>query len=403
MPTLSRITESLYQATLDVGGSGSGKSLGKIHDIMAIAKERRAALVVKDKHGSLARLIGKHLVHEGLTSRMLYDRTAKFDRILAAEFMQQSTNPNPFERESENHMRVIGFLHVIWRASQRDGEENFFTMPMLSMYLELAARIILFQPQPEPLWKFPYLFRLKSKICKDLAATTTTDEEAKEEWEKLSRLEKSNNSDTLLESKIGAARRVTRTVFALPAFRERCDGNMNIRKALEQKKIILIDGSDTPTEVFTAISGLWNLGIYTAQQQYFSETDKPLECVVVMEEAAAINEIGPTTEENVLREGRKFGFYPHILTQDLTFRNPRTAGIVLGNTRVHTWYNPAIPNLPLSLGRTSPSHNSIRTRFSAKRAGRTSDPRSCRHEAGAEGTYPDGEGQRRQGPQGEDH
>jgi hypothetical protein len=340
--------EDLLKSTLTLGGSGSGKSLGTLVKLLQIAAMRLCAICVMDKHGLLTKVLALHLASQGLTRRLLYDEFSNFNRVLAVRWLEQSTHQNAGKKQSENHARITGFMELLWRASQRQGEEgSIFEKPMGSMFTELGIKLWLFQVPVKPMSWFPYAFRLKHPRCRQMV-DQCTDEEVREEWRTLLNLA-ARNADTLLESKIGFSRRLSRQVFGLPAFRERCDGDLAIYQLLQEKRIILLDGSNdgsVPDEVSTAIFGSWNLGIIQAQQKHFSATGQPLLCVVVWEEAPASRIVGPV-EIDISREGRKYGFIQYVLGQEKDSWDLNTWSAMKTNTQVHEWYNPGEPDLAM--------------------------------------------------------
>lgn len=331
---------------LIIGGSGSGKSEGTLWDLVQIAELRTHAIVLMDPHGELARKFALHLKNRGMHKRLIYDQFSNYDRVLGGLSIFQSNDPNKLRRESENNRRIMAFINILWRAAQRD-DGDIINAPMTLMYTELATRIILFQKTRVPLKLYPYLFRLKHPICEYLVQHCT-DEEAVEEWNDLMMLARRNSSN-LIEQKIGGAKRLARTVFNFPAFRERCDGNFNISTALENKQIIvydaLDDGSVAP-EVKTGIFGCVNLQIIEALQAHFARTGNPLPTLVVWEEAPAANQIGPY-EINMLREGRKYGFSGWVIGQDLGFLDKDIKATVKSCTPEHVWFNPMDADLAM--------------------------------------------------------
>lgn len=343
--------EPMITSRLVVGGSGSGKSTAVIKDIMEVVENTRDphAIVLMDGHGSTAKALMLQLINRGHAHRVLYDKLSEFDRILAGFNLEQSTDPNPFRRESENTKRIMALMNLIWRASQR--AEDIFTMPALSEQVDLALRLMMFQQTPVPLSYLPFALRFTHPLCQQLVANCT-DEEVVERWVELQRLAK-RNSDNLLEQKSGPLKRLIRTTFGLPQFRERCDGHFNIGQALLDKKIIILDGSDDGTvsrQAVTAVFGAMNLQISQFLSKNFTQTGKPCPVLVVLEEVAAYNLIGPFVEIPMLLEDRKKGYAGWLLSQHCRFLDPEVIQAVLSCTPRHDWFNPMDATLAKEAG-----------------------------------------------------
>jgi hypothetical protein len=272
-----------------------------------------------------------------MQGRVLYDKLSDFDRVLAGFKLEQSTEPNPLKRESENNKFEMAMMDLMWRASEREGEIH--TMPALSQGGSFLVRLMMFQPKPVPFGWIMYCFRFDHPAFRQLV-NNCTNAETKEFWQDIIRLHKSH-SDNHLESRVGSVMRLVRQTFALPAFRERCSGDFDLDKALTDKQIIIIDGSDDGTvskKSVTAVYGAMNLQIDQVQRKHFTRTGKVRPVLVVWEEAAACNIIG-SNEINMLRELRKTGFAGWVISQDLAFIDPTIKQTIKSCTAEHVWYN----------------------------------------------------------------
>ena len=340
----------LPPSTLRIGGSGAGKTTSTIPELVRLVEERDCAMIVQDKHGMLTRLLMLHLIKRGRTSRVLYDQLSNYDRILAPRFLVPSYAENPLRRQAEVHANLMSFLDILWTASGRD-DQDWELMPSLSMYLYLGAKLFVCQPEPLDAQYFPFVFRPDHPVF-HYFLNNTFDEEAREAFTKIARLAK-NNNENLLDQTIGAARRLTRQDYSETAFAVRMAGTVDIEKVLLEKKIILLDGSDdgsVPDKSVKSIYRMWNEAAFRAQRRYYTRTGEPLNCVYVWEEAAATGNVGPT-EIAMLREGRKFGAAPYILSQDLEFIDPTVMKAVMGSTTRHIWDNPGDPDVAMIAAR----------------------------------------------------
>ena len=336
--------------TATIGASGSGKSLGTLPDLIEIVESGKAAMILMDSQGMLSKHLMLHLEKRGRLARVLYDQLGSYERLLAPRFLIPSHADNPLRRDAENHAGMLGFLDVLWTASGRD-DKDWETMPMLSMYLELGLRLFIHQPTPLIPQLFPFVFRLNHPVFHYLL-NNTFDEEAREEFADLWRIAKRGN-DNLLEQRLGAARRLTRQVFSVPAFSSRMACALNVGKTLREKKIIMIDGADdgaVPAKAVTAIFRMWNYAAYIEQIRHYTLFCEPLPVVYVWEECADANIIA-RAEKSMLRGGRKVGASIRILTQDLAFLDPETRSVVLENTPCHEWYNPGDYELAMDAAR----------------------------------------------------
>ena len=327
---------SLLLSRLIVGGSGSGKSIGTINELVQLAIEGHCSIVLMDSHGLTARLFFIHLIDLGLTHRVLYDRFSSFLRVLPGISVTQSNDPDPKKRRSINRARVIALVNILWRATQR--EEDVWTLPVLSKYLKWSIQLILFQPVATPLSRLPFAFYPNHSEFHRLVKACT-DIPTKLEGEYLATLHKSRNF-TLLDGKITPAQRVVETSFDFEAFKERL-GDLDIDTIIKSKQIIILDGSDdgsVPKPLATAIFGCWNLRIFSYLQQHFAQTNEPLPVVIVWEEAPATRIIG-SYEVDMLREGRKTGLSCWVVGQDLAWLEPKIKAAVKSCTPEHVWYN----------------------------------------------------------------
>lgn len=328
---------------LIIGGSGTGKSVGKNRDLLAAAIAKSAGIFVMDGHGLLGQDLALQLINKGLQRRLVYDRLSKFNKVLAGMSLRPSSAINMLEYEAENQQRVAAFMALLWRASQRT--EDIFAMPMMSMYVEYGIRLIMFQKTPVPFSALVFAYRLNHPICEHLI-DNCTDEEVVEEWRELQRLQR-KQSDNILESKLGPAKRLVRSVFGQPAFRERCDGHADIGQLCLDKQIVIVDGLNAPKEAVTAVVGGLSLQIFQFLQENFARTGKPCPVILVWEEAAAFNLIGDY-ELDMLREGRKYGLAAIVMSQDENWADPRMSRTIKSCAQIHKYYNPRDPEIALS-------------------------------------------------------
>ncbi|HEV7282279.1 MAG TPA: hypothetical protein VGN57_18905 [Pirellulaceae bacterium] len=335
---------------LIIGSSGSGKSLGSLSDMTAVAEARDSAMIVMDPHGLLAENFALQLVSRGMQNRLLYDRLSSFDRILAGFKLTQSVEEHFLKRESENTKRIMSLIDLMWRASRREGDPH--SMPTMSEGADIVIRLMLFQREPMPLSLLPYAMRFSHPICQRLIEGCT-DEEVRERMSDLRRL-KAKNADKQLEDAIGPIKRLVRQTFGLPAFRERCDGSFDLEQALVNRQIIIVDGSDDGTvskQSVTAVYGALNLQIDQVLRRRFTRTGKPTPVVVVWEEAGATDIIGPN-EVDMLRELRKTGFAGWIINQDSNFGPPEQWETIKSCTPEKVWYNPGDDELGTDAGKS---------------------------------------------------
>lgn len=328
----------MVNSRLILGGSGSGKSEGTLHELVKIAKSRQWAIVLMDPHGLLAQKFIIQLIAHGLQKRVLYDKLCDFDRILAGVKLEASTDPNPLKRESENQKRINGLIDLMWRASRREGDIH--AMPTMSQGADHAIRLLMFQAKPVPLSYLPFAFRFKHPLCQYLI-DNCTDSEVQEEWKDLKRLADAK-SDRLIEDRIGPIKRLSRQTLSMPAFRERCDGHFDLGQALIDKQIIILDGSDDGTvskQSVTAVYGAFNLQIDQFLRRHFAKTGKTVPTLIVWEEAGATDIIG-LNEIDMLRELRKCGGRMWCINQDKAFVQPEYWETVKTCTPEHVYYNP---------------------------------------------------------------
>lgn len=342
---MKAIVTTELKSVLTVGATGSGKSLGALARLVRLAIEGLCAIVLMDRHGTLAKLFALHLISMGMARRMLYDQLSNFNRILAVNVVEASLNPSPFKRVAENQRRIAGFRETLFSASQRSDEQNVHTMPTLEKYADVLCRLLMFRDVPLRPEEFEFVFRFKHPKCVDIALGCSNDE-ARYEWLELIHLAKSNSLN-LLENRIGSTARLFRQVIVYPAFLYRCCGAFDLGRALLEKRIIIIDASDdgsVPLEVATAWFRALDVRMFHFLQSNLAITGEPCPVFCVWEESGAIQQLGPT-ERNMLREGRKFGFAANVIIQDWGGIPLETKKAVKPNTVIHEWYNPGEPEL----------------------------------------------------------
>jgi len=334
--------DDVLTSCLTVGRPGSGKSWGTAAKLLWAAVNREAAIVVMDRHGKTTRDLLLLLREHGVKSRVLYDQFSNYERVLGGLSLKPSAATG-YRKEAENDLRIKAAMDALWRSAGRKDADSIHSLPMISMYVDLGIRLLMFRDKPLPLSRLPVVYQLASPECRQIVATCA-DPVARAEWQNL--LDLSKRVPKLVDDKISGALRLARQSFT-PALLVRCEGEFDREKALEAKSIILLDGSNDGSvskESAVGIYGMWNIDLFQTLQQHHARTDRPLPTIVVWEEAAATDHIGPF-EIDMMREGRKFGLYGWVVTQDLGFATPEVKQAVKSCTVRHEWYNPGDADL----------------------------------------------------------
>lgn len=340
----------MVRSRLIVGSVGTGKSEFIRSEFLRYAEARETACLLFEPHGQTAQKIMLDLDSRGRTSggRVLYDRLGRFDRVLAAIQPKQSTSANPWVRQQENMSQILGYANLFYSAGQREETGSLMSHPMTITWLVNALALILYQPQQTSLLALNACFSPGTEEF-DRLVDSCTDNETKYQWTRIGLLYKARSFRDL-ESQLGGAQRLIQTVLKLPEFAARLSGSFDLRRALENKAVIILDGSEAIPESRTALIRGWNLQVFGVLREHFAETGKPLPTLICIDEAPASNAIGPA-EVDFLREMRKAGGSLWIAGQDLSFIDEQIKKAVKGSCPEHVWFRPVDDELALEAAR----------------------------------------------------
>jgi hypothetical protein len=276
-----------------------------------------------------------HLSELGQLHRVLYDKLGSFDRVLGFNQFEASSSRG-LSRKKANNRLINGMLRVIWGASQRDDDGALLTHPMTYRYVKFALSLILHQKEPVGLSFLPYCFMPETEQFKFLL-NNCTDEQTYRVWKHIEKLEK---NPTQKEAQLGGGQRLVETVLDMPEVLARLDGNVDVGALMREGAIVILDGSDAEMDARTAIFRTWQAWVRDELDDNFAETQKPLPCLIIADEAPASRAIG-LPELNFMREARKKGGAMWVAGQDLDYLNPQFMRSLKAITPEHVWYRAA--------------------------------------------------------------
>lgn len=341
--------EEVLVSTATDGGPGSGKTESSATKYVGAAADGICPISISDRHSHLISIVIKNAPRHAYKRRLALDQLSRFEKVLPLISFEKSVDPCPLRRAAADRVSIMAGMDLLWSAGGRGSgldEKDIHAMPALSQAAYHAFACLLLREEPVSLAELDNLLMFGSKRCIELA-TTTTDTKAWFFWHEVIRLHR-QGKDRLLEEIVGPLLRLWRQA-AHPQLLVRC-GTRNIwGDLIEDKKIVLIDGSDDGTvhpRAATAVFRGARLSLFQFLQRRYAKTGK--ECVVldVLEEAAESDQIGPY-EIDFFRGGRKFGWRPHVLTQDWKSFTDEARAVVLGCSKRHEHYNPLNQELAL--------------------------------------------------------
>jgi hypothetical protein len=288
-----------------IGNRGSGKSVGLMVDLLCLAVLRRAAVLVLDRPGSLARQMVGHLCAHGIEHRLIYEKAARTDRVLRWRFIKNSRKAG-YAGKIENELEDERFVQpFIAKRGRRTLEPN----PYTKIYAEAGAAVFRSRGAPE-LRKLrdPFLF---PAIEFHDAVTEAT--EGKDVFEQLA--QRSGRSLLQFVKEAGAAMRLFDIVKSPVLYLRHGDG-IDWRDLLLKKYQIYFDLSNVTAEAARALSIFASHAAINACREYYDETGNPLPLVVVLEEAGVMDLVTPFILDS-MRELRKAGVSVWIVSQTI--------------------------------------------------------------------------------------
>lgn len=164
------------------GPTGTGKTVYAIQEMLKVifdghwvcfaAPHRKAGL---DLISELYKRYGKAIL-----SRLKVIDVEKNDKTIMQRLILSSTNPNVFDRMTENEMYASAFMDTV--ARRRKDITDLAEKPTFEKYTRLTARLAQSQDQWFPEWWLPYAFIPKHQIHTYLVSHCT-DPETKREFE----------------------------------------------------------------------------------------------------------------------------------------------------------------------------------------------------------------------------
>lgn len=302
---------------LKVGGTGTGKTLSGVFDVMTSPDE---AAVVLDPH--------KQSLAEGVVTyaggNLLFDRLSDIRATLGYELLAPSGHPDLLQRQLENQRRAEAFVAVLLRRRNADSAAatpllEEWVLAAIALYLAQAAR------KPLPLLPFAFLpgtdeFRWLLRDCADSATR-----------HKFAQLEKL--SPRALRAEVGSAARLVDSVFRSPAFAARARGGFDLGAFLQARGTLVVErGEDVGDDTMRAVMG----AIVLLVVDHAKRRPRPHPPIrVYIDEATNARLVGGP-ELRGLAETRKNGLFWTLLVQNLDF--PDGPDAVLQNCHRHEWF-----------------------------------------------------------------
>lgn len=270
----------------------------------------------------------------GFSHRVIYAPLSSPFTVLAGINAKQPTGVNDYDRQVKLETTISQLLSILWSASSRD-EQNPATMAKLMVWLPLALKVILCRKQPVSMMALKWVFRIGSGECRQLIETCT-DREVKWKWQYLFDLRERNNTRQLGED-IGSSERFL-TIVVSTLFGAHC-GDKDIGDLAGKGYVLLFDGAGVPVNLVTPTFRGLNLSLFQSQFDYYTRTGKQRNVIHILEELPATGLWDPALE-NMFLEGKKTGWKPWAIQQELGYLMPQQTQVLMGCTDIHEYFNP---------------------------------------------------------------
>jgi hypothetical protein len=329
---------------LYAGRTGSGKTQGLIKSLKSCLDalkslqrknpELKLSTVILDPQSgeqSLAKSILPVLIGLGLWERVIYESLAATEFVLASQMLSPSDHPYPHQREKENEDRIHAFVSLLCRRKDVNGTH---TLPLIEEWLTAALRMWLYQPSPLPLRWLPFCFLPASNEFLKMFTEHRTDSNQsylnRLKW--IEELVLYRRAPRNFHDHVAPAKRLIDAVFSV-AFLLRCDGTWNLERALEEGKIIIIEGDPDNEDVTRTILGAVSLRTI---QNAKDHTSPPVQ--VFFEEANNFGGIFGNAESAALSTKRQCNWRAIVSVQHFNFPSEEITASVMNNCAEQNYF-----------------------------------------------------------------
>jgi hypothetical protein len=297
-------------------------------EIITAAMCAAISIVVIDPHEhSLAWNSFLQLVARGFGRRVLFDRLSNLSRVLGYRFLRPSNARNPFRQKSENEQTTREFCDVLMR---RRDMSSLAGHPQTEEFITDALDLILQQRTEVSAAKIEFALQPDHKEFKRLVANCTNDE-LRTKFEAIA-------EGRIKPGMYASAARLIRGACRSPAFTLRCEPTFDLYDFLDNRGILLVEGSSQGISSDTASMIMGAIILQVINYVRSRRTSQP-RVLLIMDEATNANLIGGAGHEvRALAELQKKGLDVHILVQSPTFANAFVEDGVFTNCIEHHWF-----------------------------------------------------------------
>jgi hypothetical protein len=315
-----------------LGNRGSGKTAGLEVRTKGVALAGRFAVFAYDWPGSYARAMTGHLSACGLEGRTYYERLRDLPRVMRWRF-RRPTTASPLERiNAEELARQQIVQAFLARKGVKVGEDKAYTRK----WLDAAVAVWSSLPETPPLWWLrkcfepgspEHLWMMRHAADRDAVVAFAAVEERK------------YRNPVQYEIECGAAVRaldVVKNPVLWTRFGDDAEA-VDIRALALAKALVFFDLSGVALETARAFVVLHTTAVVNECQRYFEETGKPLEVILVLEEAGPLALATPVIIW-ALQTLRKAGVYVWVVSLTVEDFPPELFEQLMGLTDAHYFY-----------------------------------------------------------------
>lgn len=303
---------------LCIGMTGAGKSEGERIDFLDAARSRKTAILYLDGKGSSVEASAADLDASGLAARGDYEElqiTSAGQRVFGWRALRPSQSRDPFVRRAADELTVERFLQAAYGVREMKSGTN---TPWIAKYGTAGVFVylgLLVEFPDVPINLLLELFRFESSLRHWMLDHTAYQEFADvfRDLERRATIPRLNPTQWEIEA--GAAGRLLKYLDS-PVVWARCSGAFDWGEAIQQKRLILLNGKNVPREVRRF---LFTMAVNEATSicwDHFNRTGQPLPLLVILEEAGADDLITPHIL-TMSQEGRSAGIRIHALSQSI--------------------------------------------------------------------------------------
>lgn len=229
--------------------------------------------------------------------------------FLSLPYCELSTETDPLRRQTEQEIFDEEFIMPLYAIR---GMKNASQNPYIRKSTILPARIFRSQPVIPNIKMIRSIFRPGSPGYNQLM-DNAQDQEAVEEIRRIAY--RAARDPKQWEVEMGSGDKMF-SIFDSPALWARHGNWTPWMDILKQKMIVLVDTSMVSEEVARVLTIYWYCHIGNLCKKHFRETGKPLNVIIVLEEAGALGLVTPKLL-TMLQEDRKCGTFVWVISQSI--------------------------------------------------------------------------------------